>query len=105
ERGVAAADRRLAGEHAAKAPLAREVFERRTGVGDGDELLAAPAGPLPEVVRVRDRLERRARLGRGDEQRPLEVERLVDVTDQRGMGRVEDVQLLVPERSLQDLRR
>ena len=62
ERRVAAADRRLAEEDAAEAALAREMLELGPGVGDGAELLHPLAGLLPEVLEVRARLERRARL-------------------------------------------
>ena len=74
ESRVAAADLRLAGEHGAEAALGRDALELGAGIGDRRELRSAAAGALPEVLQVRARLERRARLRGDEEERPLEVE-------------------------------
>ena len=103
--GVAAADRRLTGKDVAKAALAGGALEVRARVGDRDERRAPPAGELPEVVGVRSRLERAAGLRRGDEERPLELDRLLELTDRLRMGRVEHVEALYPERPPQHLGR
>ena len=87
QRGVAAADRRLARDdlHAA---LGRQLLERRAGVGDDEKAVSAPADPLPEVVEMAARLDRRARLRRDDEQRVVELE----PPDRRRMRRVEHLE-------------
>src|SRR5262249_61444075 len=79
ERRVAAADRRLAGEDPPEAALPGQAFELGAGVGDRGKQLRTLAGLLPEVVRVRARLERRPRLGGRDEERPLGVEILLEL--------------------------
>ena len=92
QRGVAAADRRLAVEDVAEAALLREPLQVGARVGDGGERGAALAGLLPEVVRVRARLQRRAGLRRRDEQRPLEIERRLERADRGRVRRVEHVE-------------
>ena len=103
QRRVPAADRRLAVEHA-HPPLPRELLELRAGIGDYDELLRI-AGLLPEVGVVRQRLERRPRLGGDDEHRLRQIEGLLRMPDHRRVRRVEHVQLLLAERPLEDLGR
>ena len=105
ERRVAPADRRLAREHRGEAALARELLERRAGVGDRAELIAVSTRPFPEVVGVRARLERRARLRRGDEQRTRDVELRLEIADRLRMRRVEDVERLLPKRAREHLGR
>ena len=101
---VAAADRRLAGEDGTEAALAGEVLELGARVGDRGEAVAALAGLLPEVVGVGAGLERRPRLGGGDEERPLEVELLLECADRPRVGRVEDVKPVDVEGAPQHLR-
>ena len=98
QRRVAAADLGLAREGGAEAALVREPLELRAGVGDRGELSAAASRPLPEVLQVRARLERRARLRGGDEERPLELELLSSAADRRRMRRVEHVERFRRER-------
>ncbi len=74
ERRVAAADLGLAREDGPEAALVRKHVEVGAGVGDRRELRAAAAGPLPEVLQVGARLDRRARLRGGEEERLLEVD-------------------------------
>ena len=105
QRGVAAADRRLAVEHVAEAALPREPLQVGARIGDGGERGAALSGLLPEVVGVRARLERRAGLRRRDEQRPVEVERRLERADRGGMRRVEHVEAGRVERAPQHLGR
>jgi hypothetical protein len=104
ERGVTAADRRLAGENLQETSLPRECLELRPRVGDRDEELAAPAVALPEEVEVRPGLQCRAGFRRGDEERLVEIEVLHRVPDQRRVRRVEDVEAAA-EALLQDERR
>ena len=105
ERRVAAADRRLAGEDAAEAALAGEALELRARVGDGREAVPALPVLLPEVVGVGARLEGRAGLRRRDEERPFEVELLLERADRAGMRRVEHVEPVDLEAAPQHLRR
>ena len=105
QRRIAAADRRLPGEDAAEAALAREWLELRAGVGDRREGFAPPAGALPEEVEMAARLERRAGLRRDDEQRPLGVEPVGQPPDRSRVGRVEHLEELAPERAPEHLRR
>ena len=67
----------------------------------------APRPPVcsPEVLQVRARLDRRARLGGDDEQRPLEVDAPLEPPDRLGVGGVEDVERLDLERPSQHLGR
>ncbi len=105
ERRVAAADLGLAREDGPEAALVREPVEVGAGVGDRRELRAAAAGPLPEVLEVGARLDRRARLRGGEEERLLEVDGALEPPDRLGVGRVEDVERLDVERPPQHLRR
>ena len=102
QRRVAPADRRLACEDAHAAPL-RQLLEGRARIRNGDELVAMPTCLFPEVLEVRERLERPAGLRRDDEHRLAQVERLLGVPDHRGVRGVEHVQLLCAERALQHL--
>ena len=104
ERRVPAADRRLAGEDGPEAALARKALELRARIGDGAEQLRVLAGLLPEVVGVGARLERRAGLRGRDEERPLEVERLLERADRLRVRRVEDVEPVDREAAPQHLR-
>ena len=101
ERGVAAPDRRLTREDLDPAG-ARLLLERRAGVRDRDELRPV-AGLRPEVLEVRQRLERGPRLRRDDEHRPVEVEGLLGVPDHLRVRRVEHVQVVQAERPFQHL--
>ena len=105
ERRVAAADLRLAGEDGPEATLARDALELRAGIGDRDELGAAPAGLLPEVLEVRTRLEGRPRLRGDDEERPLELEAGFEPANRSRMRRVENVERLDLERPAEHLGR
>ena len=105
ERRVAAADGRLAGKDRAEAALAGERLELRARVGDRRERLGAAAGPVPEEVEVAARLERRARLGGDEEERARRVERVGRAADGRGMGRVQDLQVVALERAPEHLGR
>src|SRR5207248_8751983 len=91
-------DRRLAREDVAEAALLRLLLEVGAGIGDRDELAAVAAAAFPEVVRVRTRLERAARLRCGDEERVADVDRLLERADRLGMRRVEHVEALDAER-------
>src|SRR5581483_1177196 len=104
ERRVAAADRGLAREHMPEAALCSEPLELGARVGDRDELRAPAAAPLPEVIRVRPGLERRAGLRGGDEDRPPELDPLFERADRARMRRVEDVEALDAERPAKHLR-
>ena len=95
QRRVAAADVRWVGEYPAEAVVLRQRLERRARIGDGRELLAVPLCLLVEVREVRERLGRLARLGGDDEKRCRELDLRAHTEDRRGIGRVEDVQLRV----------
>src|SRR6266496_1781825 len=71
------ADRGLARNDLQEAVLLREPFEVGPWIGDRDER-AALGG---EVRGVRARLERRAGLRRGDEERLAHVQRVLEATD------------------------
>src|SRR5207247_4010775 len=103
ERRVAAADRRLAGEDGAEAPLASELLERRARVGDGRKGLAAAARPLPEEVEVTARLESRPGLRGDDEERAGGIEPVRAPAYRRGMGCVEHLEELALEAAPQHL--
>jgi hypothetical protein len=90
QRRVAAADRRLAREHPRTA-RARELLQRRAGIGDRDETVASLAAPPEEVV-VRAGLERRPRFRGDDKERPGEVERIGEPPDRLRMRCVEHVE-------------
>ena len=72
--------------------LLGEDLEPAAGIGDGHEVLAV-VDLRPEVVVERERLDRPARLGRDDEQRLVEVDRVLDRLDRARVGRVEHVQV------------
>ena len=99
ERRVAPADRRLAEEDASEAVGLGDPLHLRARVGDRDEAAPDLRGtdgrlrPLEEVLLEDVRLERRARLGRDDEERPREIHGRLERPDLRGIGRVEDVEL------------
>ena len=74
KRGVSSADIAGVDEGLAEAVLVRERFERRAGVGDGDEVLARASGlrSFDQVVEVREerqRLDGGAGLRRDEEER------------------------------------
>src|SRR5205823_4482064 len=83
----------------------RQSLELRARVRDDDELLAALPSLLPEVVEVRARLERRARLRRRDEQGAAQVERALQRANRARVRRVEHVERLLSEGPTQDLGR
>ena len=66
-------------------------LQRRAGVGDGDELVAA-RDFVVEIGALAGRLDGPARLAGDDEQRPVEVERALQRQDAARVRRVEDVQ-------------
>ena len=105
ERRVAAADLRLAREDGAEAAFVREIVQLGAGIGDRGELRAAAAGLRPEVLELRARLDRRARLRGGEEERPLQVDVPLEPADRLRMRRVEDVERLDVERPPQHLGR
>ena len=80
------------------------MLELGARVGDRGETAAALARLLPEVVGVGTRLERRAGLRGRDEERPLEVERLLERADRPRVRRVEDVEPVDREAATQHLR-
>jgi hypothetical protein len=104
QRGVAPADRRLAGEHGPEAPFLGQPLELRAGIGDRSELVAALPGTLPEEVEVRTRLERRPRLRGSDEQRPTEIDGLRQPPDRLRMRGVQHMEPISTERPAEDLR-
>src|SRR5205823_3135712 len=65
---------------------------------------AVAAADLRHPVRVRPRLECPARLGGRDEERPLEIDRPLEVADRLGVRRVEDVEALDRKGASQHLR-
>ena len=81
---VAAADVGRVEEAAAQPVVVGEALERAPGVGDRDELLGA--GQRVEIVVLRERLDRRPGLGRDDEQRLLEVDRVLHAERRRRGG-------------------
>src|SRR5882762_9441828 len=99
ERRVAPADRRQAEEDAPEAIGLGDPLHLRPRVGDRDEAAPDLRGTdgrlhaLEEVLLEDVRLERRARLGRDDEERPREIHGRLERPDLRGIGRVEDVEL------------
>src|SRR5581483_10569905 len=101
QRGVATADRQLAREDGVELVLARVLLE--VGAWVGDRRPEAALGV--EVIGVRARLERRSRLGRGDEQCAREVELCLELADRLRVRRVEDVERLLAKRAPQHLRR
>ena len=105
ERRVAAADLRLAREDRAEAALVREVVQLGAGVGDRGELRPAAARLLPEVLELRARLDRRARLRGGEEEGLLQVDVPLEPSDRLGMRRIEHVERLDVERPPQHLGR
>ena len=70
---VAPADVRVVLEHPPEAALLGHVDQPAAGVGDRHELRAVAAGALVEVLHVRQRLHRAARLRGDDEQRLRQV--------------------------------
>ncbi len=99
--GVTAADVAGVGEDVAEVVLSREGFERRGGIGDGDEVLAGAAGlrlrdERVEVREEREGLDGRAGLRRDEEERARRVDVFADGEDRRRVGRVEDVKLRPP---------
>src|SRR5207247_3308575 len=83
----------------------RNLLERGAGIGDRGETSAVATRLFPEVLEMRERLERRPGLRGHDEQCPVEVEQLLGMPDHRRMRRVENVEALASERALQDLGR
>ena len=105
ERRVASADLRLARERRAEPPLLRQLLELGAGVGDRRELGATASGAVPEVLQVRARLDRGARLRGREEEGALEIETALEAPDGGRMRRVENVEGLDRERAPEDLRR
>ncbi len=101
QRRVAPADRGLARHDLQEAVLLREPLEVGPWIGDRDER-AALGG---EVGGVRARLQRRAGLRRGDEERLAHVQRVLEATDRRGVRRLEHVEVLGAEQPAQHLGR
>ena len=66
---------------------------------------ARPPAQVPEEVEVAASLERRARLGGDEEERARRVERVGRAADGRGMGRVQDLQVVALERAPEHLGR
>ena len=75
----------------AQAVVAGDAVERAARVGDYHELLGP--GELLEVAVVRQRLDRAARFGGHDEQRLLDVDRVLDAQHDVWVGRVEHREL------------
>ncbi len=102
QRRVAAPDRRLAVDDPGEVVVSRELLELGARIGDRRERRAASA--LEEVVELGSRLEGRSGLRRRDEERPPEVDPILEPPDRARMRRVEHVQLVGRERAPDHLR-
>ena len=97
--------RRLAVEDRVELSLLGERLEVGAGIGHDRELLRVLVGHGPEVFEMGARLECGPRLGGGDEERPSDVDRLLQPPDRCRMRRVEDVEVGRVEAAPEDLRR
>src|SRR5206468_2421482 len=92
------ADRRNPMADGAEFVEMRAFFKRRAGIGDRDEMLRSDrlardrAHPVVEILLIDIRFERAARFARYDEQRPRQVDGLLDAADLRWIGRIDDLE-------------
>ena len=109
ERRVAPADVGWVQKRLAEATTMSLLRQRRSGVGDRDELARLLPRPFEEILVVRQRLERGARFRGDDEDRFLQVDRLLERRDRGRVGGVEHVDVerafRHPERLAEDLGR
>src|ERR1035437_38308 len=92
------ADRSYAVENMSKAKLLGTSLQRRSGIGDRDEVFAGfvlalyRANPVEEIVQENVWLQRAAGFGRDDEQRLAEIDGMFDRLDLSGVAAVQHVE-------------